>query len=182
MARVITFSTRYPAYHYRKGEPTYFVEKFLNSLYHHKEIPYSFYTTSLLEELNLSDIHEPKHHTIRVVKKRKWKAGDMFSPRVWGNDVNPKSGRRGAYHSKQIIIAPDTKILKVWDVDIWADNCHCHIGIAQDDQTVGLLSFGEVAKNDGLTFEELKAWFQLKPNKDPIKAQILCWNTETVDY
>lgn len=179
MARVVTFSTRFPGYHFRKGEPTFFVEKFLKSCYNQsvlEAIKKSPLIKSKLVDLKVFQDCDPKHTTIRVIKKRKWKAGDKFSPRVWGDDINPKSGRSGAYHSKQIIIAPDTEIKKVWDVDIWMDDCHCHIGIAEGEMTIGLLSFGEVAKNDGLTFEELKAWFRLKPNQEPIKAQILCWN------
>jgi len=39
MARVITFSTKFPSYHSKKGEPTYFVEAFYKSLYVMKTIP-----------------------------------------------------------------------------------------------------------------------------------------------
>lgn len=35
MSKVITFSRTFPAYHPRKGEPTYFVEKFWTSINAH---------------------------------------------------------------------------------------------------------------------------------------------------
>lgn len=54
MARVITFSTKYPAHHARAGQPTMFAEKILNG---------------------------EKKHTIRA--GRRWLAGMLFSPRVW---------------------------------------------------------------------------------------------------
>lgn len=33
MAKVITFSRTFPSYHPKAGQPTYFVEKFYNSLF-----------------------------------------------------------------------------------------------------------------------------------------------------
>ncbi len=167
MARVITFSKVFPSYHFRKGEPTFFIEKFLNSIYKNKDIPYGFYTLKKYDELNLTfdETEADKHHTIRLGNR--WKSGDFFSPRVW-------SGK--PYNSKQIIIAPDTEIKNVWDIEIWTDNTYCFIGIKTGENEWSLISFGEVAKNDGLTPQELKAWFKLKPNQDPIKAQIICWS------
>lgn len=59
---------------------------------------------------------DPKGHTVRA--GHRFKPGDIVSLRVWGNDVNPKSGRSGPYHSKQIIIAPDIQVKKTWDFEI----------------------------------------------------------------
>lgn len=54
MAKVITFSTTFPAYHPKKGDPTFFVEKFLSG---------------------------EKVHTIRA--NNRFKQGEYFSPRFW---------------------------------------------------------------------------------------------------
>lgn len=54
MSKVITFSKFFPAYHPRKGEPTFFVEQIQGGL---------------------------KVHTIRAGSR--WKVGDKFSPRIW---------------------------------------------------------------------------------------------------
>ena len=163
MAKVLTFSTRFPSYHYRKGEPTYFVEKILKSLNN--------------DGSNLNDIIDwnkfksclPKHHTIR--KGRRWKVGDKFSPRIW-------SGK--PYYSKQIVLADDCEVKKVWEVKIFIEFGSIYIGIRQSENSCVLLPFGEVAQNDGLTFEEMKHWFNVKPDK-PFVGQIICWN-DCVEY
>lgn len=105
MSRVITFSRQFPGYHPKNGMPTHFVEKALNSflmggynIYPKKDIPVDF-----LKSLS-KEIFHPKHHTIRA--GHRFKAGDMFSPRVW-------SGR--PYHTKQIIFADDVEVKKVFD-------------------------------------------------------------------
>ena len=113
MAKVITFSQKFPSYHPKAGQPTYFVEAFYKSLFVMKCLP---------KELEESFNHEvflngmTKHHTVR--SGNRFKKGDFFSPRVWGTDVNPKSGKSGAYHSKQIILSHDTEIKNVWDIEI----------------------------------------------------------------
>ncbi len=62
MARVITFSKYFPAYHLKKGQETFFVEKFLSG---------------------------DKKHTIRAGSR--WNTGDIFSPRYWtGKPYNSK--------------------------------------------------------------------------------------------
>ena len=119
-------------------------------------------------EINDS-ISEMKFHTLRAGSR--WKVGDKFSPRVW-------SGK--PYKSKQIIIAPDIEIKKIWNVEIFIASNQLHIGIRQDEKTHQLLSFGEVAWNDGLSFEDMKDWFAVKPNKAFI-GQIICWK-EGVNY
>lgn len=173
MSKVITFSTRFPDYHFRKGEPTYFVEKFL------KGLPDGTWETKsdLVSELPLAldtwTKLQPKYHTIRAGKR--WKAGDYFSPRVWGNDVNPKSGRSGAYHSKQIILTSDIVLTDVFDFEIKLDEAdepsifingkfYSHIG-AEDSE--------KIANNDGITLDEFKSWFKYPK---PFSGQILCWN------
>ena len=84
MAKVITFSQKFPSYHPKAGQPTYFVEAFYKSLFVMKCLP---------KELEESFNHEvflngmTKHHTVR--NGNRFKKGDFFSPRVWGTDVNP---------------------------------------------------------------------------------------------
>ena len=167
MAKVITFSQKFPSYHPKAGQPTYFVEAFYKSLFVMKCLP---------KELEESFNHEvflngmTKHHTVR--NGSRFKKGDFFSPRVWGNDVNPKSGKSGAYHSKQIILSHDTEIKNVWDIEI---NEATEILINGK-----FISYGwevELANNDGLSWQEFNDWFV----KLPFKGQIICWN-DAVSY
>lgn len=179
MSKVITFSRQFPSYHPRKGEPTYFVEKFLRSKYGNEptenyedilvlnnlpldyEVLYSFFFS-----LDWRIKHEPKHHTIRAGNR--WKVGDWFSPRVW-------SGK--PYNSKQIIIAPDIQIKKVWDFEMDLCGVYSIDGKYTHEQTDY-----DLAMNDGLTEEEMFHWFM--PNFDKpkeFKGQIICWN-ENINY
>lgn len=110
MSKVLTFSRVYPSYHPKAGQPTYFVEKIVKSLHWDRPHP----PVDIRADFD-SDIYinvQPKHHTIRA--GHRWKVGDWFRPVVWGNDINPKSGRSGPYHSKQIIFAPDIQVKKTW--------------------------------------------------------------------
>ena len=164
MAKVITFSRTFPAYHPKAGQPTYFVEKFLAS------INYKYYDEDRQFSPRLSvDSFEGKHHTIR--SGNRWKEGMLFSPRVWSGTP---------YKSPQITIAPDTLIKKVWNVEIFLQLGCIYIGIRKDENTHELLPFGEVAQNDGLTFDEMQDWFDVKPGK-PFVGQIICWN-DSVNY
>ncbi len=107
----------------------------------------------------------PKYHTIRRGRKRK--VGDKFSPRVWSG--KPRQ-------SKQIIIAEDVEIKMVIDIESWNnENGVPHIGIRLNENTHELLSVGEVAYNDGLSYEDFKDWFKLKKGEVFI-GQIIAWN------
>lgn len=166
MAKVITYSKKYPSYHPKTGEATFFVEKFYKSLA--PEIA----ATRFLEwgfNLNMEALKYvlPKHHTIRASSR--WKVGDMFSPRIWGDDVNPRSGKRGPYHSKQIVLCPDLKVKKIWRFEIVSsgivlENKYYPV----DDPILDL-----IAQNDGLTKEDMLAWFKFPKL---FKGQIICWN------
>ena len=165
MSKIITFSQTFPSYHPQKGQRTYFVESFYKSLFLSKVIPKeledTFNTEVFLHGLS-------KNHTIR--KGKRFKKGDFFSPRVWGTDVNTKSGRSGAYHSKQIILAPDVEIKNVWNITISTAG-----EIRTNDNFV--LKTTEVARNDGLSRIDFEKWF----NKLPFEGQIICWS-DKVDY
>jgi hypothetical protein len=181
MSKVITFSTKFPSYHPRKGEPTYFVEKILYGLIKNEVEGCG---TELLknEWVNIKALnpYEIKHHTIRAGNR--WKVGDKFSPRIWGNDVNPKNGRSGPYNSKQIIIAPDIEIKKIWGIKINPlDNggALCYEVLLNGKY----FSHNEyIAANDGLSFEDFENWFDTrKTRKDGFAGQIICWN-EKIEY
>ena len=158
----MTFSRYFPAYHPRKGEPTYFVEQIWNSLNElklpvpkNKDLPHDF----MWSILPLSN-YGAKHHTIRAGNR--WKVGDKFSPRVW-------SGK--PYNSKQIIIAPDIEIKKVWNFEIKDSEVNIN-GFLYNGKTKDLI------KNDGLEEMDFWNWFQF-PN--PFSGQIICWN-ENINY
>ncbi len=173
MAKVITFSRAFPAYHPRKGEPTFFREKFLHSLLIQGKIDLkSPYVNGI--ELNLKAFSEGiKNHTIR--EGNRFKAGEYFSPRIRGNDINPKSKRSGPYQSKQIIIGPDTLIEKVWDFEIRNDRGTGCMGFFINDLPISPDQLEDVAKNDGLERHDLQQWFKYPK---PFKGQIICWNKE----
>jgi hypothetical protein len=171
MSRPITYSRTYPSYHPKAGEPTHFVEKIWNE-FCPPNMDYK-----MLCDLNpdLShdilfpfwksidkDVKAYKKHTVR--SGHRWKKGDIFSPRVWGNDVNPKSGRKGPYHSKQIIIAPDTVIKNVWDISF--DGKEFKMAGAQATTIIQL-----IANNDGLLLHDFKSWFP-----KPFDGQIISWS------
>jgi len=153
MSKVIIFSQKFPAYHPRKGELTNFVEKFWSSVH----ADFNFKTPlKALGLVNLDATFDPKSHTIRAGKR--WKVGDAFSPRIW-------SGK--PYRSKQITIALDTIIKKVWDFEI-RDN-----EFFVDGKQLGSLQNVDLAINDGLHSRDFLSWFQFPK---PFVGQIICWD------
>jgi hypothetical protein len=178
----MTFSRVFPSHHPRKGEPTYFVEKILKSIYGGSK-----YMTMLdiyAENFDVSESeflagfcnpffdHIPKHHTIRA--GHRWKVGDKFSPRVW-------------YRSKQIIIAPDIEVKKVWNFEVVIYNKLGYESVRLNDLLLHEVIAGQIfmgghykwrtiAKNDGLEFEDFGNWF----NKS-FSGQIVCWNDQ-IEY
>lgn len=165
MSKVITFSTVFPSYHPKKGQPTYFVEKFLASC---ADCIEGF---QIPEELEAYDFHVyynsiGKHHTIR--EGSRFTVGEKFSPRIW-------SGK--PYNSKQIIISPDTEIKKIFDFEMDENGVYSINGKYINEKTYPIL-----AKNDGLNELEMHAWFMPNFNKPkPFKGQIICWN-DKINY
>ncbi len=168
MAKVITFSTVFPGYHRKKGQPTHFVEKFIKSRDNTKKLNTKdkYNLIGLIDEdFYFSDNCLPKGHTIR--SGHRWKVGDKFSPRIW-------SGR--AYFSKQIIIAPDTEIKKIWNITIQKINEQGNghgILFTIDGKEQNMPIY--IAKNDGLSDADFLAWFNVKEDK-PFSGQIICWD------
>ncbi|HUM52277.1 MAG TPA: hypothetical protein PK431_10695 [Chitinophagales bacterium] len=178
MSRVITFSRVFPSYHPRKGEETFFVEKILNGIapkMHSGVVDLNLLSDEVKSIINdfvlLCSSDDIKGHTIRAGNR--WKVGDWFSPRVWSG---------APYKSKQIIIAPDIQIKKIWDIEIELGD-RFQIMKPKDNQEWYLISNGDVAKNDGLEYDDFVNWFNAKPKKqyDMLKAQIICWN-ENINY
>ena len=172
MPKIITFSRVFPAYHPRKGEPTYFVEAILNSVMPKKangiinrnDIPQN--VLDIINYFVILDGDTQKHHTIRAGNR--WKVGDKFSPRVW-------SGK--PYNSKQIIIAPDIEIVKTWDVKVEKDNYRNENGSTTIVTKITINgchkteNYEPLAANDGLNLDDLCNWFV-----KPMVGQIICWN------
>ena len=176
MSKVITFSRTFPAYHPKAGQPTYFVEKFWNSIYAESDREDALMTHELggiwSAWCEMRDV-APKHHTIRAGSR--WKVGDKFSPRVW-------SGK--PYNSKQIVIAPDTEIKKVFTIEVRYHNIYINGKLYAADLVYTRSTFGWLAEKDGLTPIDLYHW--LKIDKMPLHAntftgQIICWN-ESINY
>lgn len=192
MARVITFSRTFPSYHPKAGQPTYFVEKIVAGLVANDAKGYDtplikslrdskLLSISVLNEISSGTYAQYKHHTIRA--GHRWKVGDWYHPTVWGDDVNPKSGRKGPYHSKMIKFGPLIQIKKLWDLDIegydWFVNGKRESPIIGEGFNSELL-----AANDGLTGDDLYHWFVDSPDfkkKKAFNGQIICHN-ENIEY
>lgn len=176
MSRVITFSTVFPSYHPRKGERTFFIEKIVEGMLAMGTFEVSDETLALCGrhgayDYTKYDVEQIKYHTIRAGKR--WKVGDKFSPRIW-------SGK--PYASKQIIIADDIEIKKIWDFEmkpaLWFDECEFLINNKH-------ISLNQVAKNDGLVLSDFISWFAgenaASSKRKLFIGQIICWN-ENIEY
>lgn len=186
MARVLPFSQSYPSYHQRAGAPTYFVEQIWNGFKAlraestsdmednvnklNKHLPHDIVYKFLKNLHNQTVFFTTKYHTIRIGNR--WKVGDMFSPRVW-------SGK--PYNSKQIILAPDIEVKKVWNIEIYSEGDDIIQIIQTDGFNKGeLIEIEEVAANDGLSYADFVNWFPVKKGES-IFAQIICWN-QNIQY
>lgn len=190
--KVITFSKYFPAHHPRKGEETLFMEKIWKGLDtgNRRDGEYSVWANlprlmkdghwqlpHLWRDKMLDKRFYPKYHTIRAGKR--WKAGDIFSPRIW-------SGL--PYRSKQIEFAPPIEVKKIWDVVIergieFRDDMQITVCEPQYNFKPNFRKYISdsgnilIAKNDGLSVDDFNSWF----NKDVFEGQIICWD-EKVNY
>lgn len=137
---VLIVSRNFPMTHPRKGEPTYFPEKILKGL-----------------NLNTDESIDPKGHTIRgnydLWKKRinEVAAGKaILSIRYW-------TGK--PYNSKQETIIELTKDYGVGVQELVFGKTINDIIIRGDDRYI-TPNIETIAKNDGLTVDDFKAWFQ----------------------
>lgn len=189
MSRVMTFSRVFPEYHPKAGQPTYFVEKVWKTIQsEQREFFINYYSLTDLNPGKEKLVHDfwetitpnyfnnvtGKGHTIRA--GHRWKVGDKFSPRVW-------SGK--PYNSKQITIAPDIEVVKVWDFEMipfaWWDECQ----FKSKDFEITAEKLELIARNDGLKTAEFVQWFagpcMMSSKRKPFHGQIICWNP-TIDY
>ena len=174
MSKVRTFSRYFPKEHPKAGQPTFFVEKIYKCLYLMKVVP-----KEIVESFNFGIMNDkkvsPKLHTIR--KGKHFKDGDLFSPRIWTDKP---------YCSKQISIAADIKLEKVFDFKIEIDKDYICVLIDnypfyEENSTMvtQVEALETLAKNDGLSIEDFKSWF--KWGKETFDGQILCWS-KSVEY
>lgn len=174
MAKVITFSRYFPKGHPKEGQPTYFVEKFwkgLETVGYSEPLYFFDELRGLGSVISGEDYNHAwaKKHTIRNGKR--FKEGEEFSPRVW-------SGK--PYTSPQITIAPDVKIVKIYDYEYKiepnkTEQWFINGTLVSESNTymqewfnTGLIE--EIAKNDGLGLIDFLNWFT-----KPFDGQIICW-------
>jgi hypothetical protein len=190
MSRVMTFSRTYPAYHPKRGQQTFFVEKMIQWYwdnvsnvmqgYHnvpemlyalnHSKFPKDFYQ-QFSDTLN-PEINEWKSHTIRG--GHWYKPGDFFRPCIWTG---------APYNSPQMQFLPALSIPKTWDFDINGTDFYLD-GRHQFALTGDGFDFDKVASNDGLNHIDLNDWFTKSPDfkkKREFNGQIICWN-EKIEY
>lgn len=176
--KVITFSRVFPAHHPRAGESTYFAEKIFESLYRtHNFNDLDQYESKYRCDLKLENVHTfpPKNHTIRAGQN--WNVGEFFSPRVWGDDINPKSKRRGPYHSKQVHIYGGVEIKKIYDFKITPTLYYLDNRSFDPRMPGARVLLNKIAENDGLGMYDLINWFKVHPKRADwgFEGQILCW-------
>jgi hypothetical protein len=184
--KIITFSRTFPSDHIQAGKPTYFVEQILNELgidytsHHYLEKLLNLNHQKLVDKkLSYDDIdrffsslvkvNSKKLHTIR--NGNRFKQGDFFQPCIWSDVVNPKSGRKGAYHSPQIKFWDDIQVKEQMKVEIWETNEVCINN--NFFASFGSQNFVTLAKNDGLSPVDMKSWFK----KLPFSGQIISWSS-----
>ena len=162
MAKVRTLSRFYMKGHPKAGEPTFFVEKFLNSmnLPYPSEYFWTFVAGTGNEEIFNTELL--KGHTIRM--GRHFMPVDELTLAVWSGVP---------YRSKQI---------KLWTGDIRAVDIEIvvlakdYISFIEADKDTPPIDVFKLATNDGLSPQDFIDWFKL-----PIgihEAQILIWNKD----
>lgn len=175
MSKVITFSRYFPSYHPRKGEETFFREKIWCGLADIQR-DWSFKIPNEITDWDWYKYYNgiPKWHTIRAGNR--WKVGDKFSPRVWSDKP---------YRSKQIIIAPDIEIKKLFYFEylpaLWIDESRIKI----NGTSINSKTYLELVNNDGLNPIDFIEWFGggnvADSKRKPFSGQIICWN-EKINY
>lgn len=178
MAKVITFSRKFPKGHIWEGAETSFVEKYLNSL----QIDYrSFQYFLQLKELNIGNekltmdmlcrfyesldpyVYENKIHTIR--SGFRFSERENFSPRVWSSV---------AYKETQIIFAPNQAVLETHRIDINGPEL-----CVNESMYWGESAKEKIYLNDGLNRESFNSWFGIprdrKGKEASFTGQIIAW-------
>lgn len=189
MSRVITFSTKFPSYHPKAGQPTYFVEKMIqwywdnisDVLQGYHNVPtmlyalnHSKFSKQFYEDFSNAldpEINEWKSHTIRGGQR--FKAGDFFKPCIWTGVP---------YRSPQMQFLPALQIPNTWDFDAHGTDFFLS-GKHEQTHPEGF-DFSEVERNDGLGDGELFDWICDSPDfkkTSQFTGQIICWN-DSIKY
>lgn len=159
MAKVITCSVTFPAYHPRKGEETNFIVNAFKG-YH-------------VRVNNYEADEDAKHHTIR--QGLRWKKGDLCSLRYWTDKP---------YCSRQaFIIHHDVELVEVYKIKIGKDFESISLENDSNFEVYTNYSFThnldelieQLAKNDGLSVEDFKDWFA---KSLPFEGQILVFGKD----
>jgi hypothetical protein len=164
------FATQYPAYHPRKGESTWFIQKvFWNLLLQDgnrmKLRPYG------TKETAAQIMKFPKGHTIRA--GHRWKIGDTFSARAWAGLP---------YRSKQNEFTKLT-VKKIWNLTI-DENGVLAMGLpGQQIKYISDQVEQQLATNDGLDWMDFQEWLIMPCFRKAkrFEGQVICWD-ETIDY
>lgn len=169
---LLSFSTVFPAYHPKNGQPTHFIEKMWSGLLH---IDHFFYQQFLpghndedmaqaLEFRNKVLRFTPKYHTIR--EGHRFKVGDSLLPWCW-------SGK--PYRSKWVRPFDNGNLAipieRVWNIEMRFEQTS-PVAIIEGN-ILRWDEFKVLATNDGLSPGEMMAWF----NKT-MHGQIVCWSPD----
>lgn len=177
MSKVIIFSRVFPKGNKREGQPTFFVEKIWKYVWDAEKSsmnPLRYYQPNYDDLFHpmgegQTNIHQyfPKLHTIRAGKR--WKVGDVFSPRVWTDKP---------YKSKQMEFAPELEVKQVYDIEIINQKVIIN-GVSFGEYARGFYddNVTTLANNDGLSIVDFENWFGNKF----FQGQIICWS-DAVSY
>jgi len=162
MPKVRTLSRTFMKGHPRAGEPTYFVEKFLLS-----RMSMGMHISELKKYDSLvspeAKAELPKHHTVRM--GRHFKPVDEITLGVWSG--KPYRSKLNMFWSGPI------RSVDIF-IECFGDGRFVLHKIGTSINYI--LSLDEVAKNDGLSTKDFRAWFNLPTGIHD--AQILIWNPE----
>lgn len=170
MKRTTMFSTHFPAYHPRKGEPTFFVEKIISGLVKNNIPGYTTETIKSLRDIGVLDILEltavdPKGHTIR--NGRRYSPGDFMVMKIWSGIP---------YRSTQITLGPPVMITNTWNLDVVGEMfIFDHHVINRSDIIL------KMASHDGLSAVDFFHWFEPVGKKERWKGQIIAWD-QSISY
>jgi len=206
MSKVITFSTKFPAYHQNAGQPTLFVEKLLKSLYPDttyfmaicKDCGYQGVSCTLQDGSPIADTGDfddpscPKCCGENIQDHPSIDMGyylerdDVFAKGHTiragkrfkpGDKFSPRMWSGVPYNSKQLILAPDIEVVKTWDFGI-DSNTNIYIRNVKTHMSNGQADLKKVASNDGLSVDDFLSWFKYPK---PFEGQIICWDTK-IEY
>jgi hypothetical protein len=177
MSRVIPLSRHFLSGHPRKGQPTYFVEKFLSSI--GQAYRRDWYKITLqelnpwmsqsqvidfVESLENIGFEQQKYHTVRAGTR--WKKGDLFSPRAW-------SGK--PYATKQIILWHDLPVQGTWTFQAGKG---FNSNVLVDGKSSSMHFLRQLAWCDGLDLDDFWDWIIAPSVKKDFDGQVISWNKQ----